>query len=109
MSKNYILEPSYKKIVDFVLTEINNRSYFKVKSIAKWYMTNELGLSEYTMCGALPYSIGNKVGKILRELVSLNIIEKDGRTRYKNLNRGNIRKAVDEQIDKNYHIIKLKK
>ena len=35
MSKSYILDPVYKKIVEFTLSEINNQSYFKVKSITK--------------------------------------------------------------------------
>lgn len=107
MSKSYILDPVYKKIVEFTLSEINNQSYFKVKSITKWYMFNELGLPRYKNAGALLYSISSKISRIVKELVSLNIVKKDGR-RYKNLNRGNIRNAVDEQIDKNYHIINLK-
>ena len=108
-NKSYILDPSYRKIVEFTLNEINNQSYFKVKSIAKWYMVNKLGLPRYKICGALLHSISTKVARIIKELVNLGIVKKDTKTRYRNLNRGNIRNAVDEQIDKNYHIIKLKK
>jgi len=108
MSKSYILDPEYRKIVEFTLNEINNQTYFKVKSITKWYMFNELGLPRYKNGGALLYTISSKISRIVKELVSLNIVEKD-RNRYRNLFRGNIRKAVDEQIDKNYHIINLKR
>lgn len=70
-------------------------------------MFNELGLPRYKNGGALLYTISSKISRIVKELVSLNIVKKDG-TRYRNLYKGNIRNAVDEQIDKNYHIIKLK-
>ena len=109
MSKSYLLDPEYRKIAEFTLNEINNRSYFKIKSITKWYMFNILGLPRYKNGGALLYTISSKVSRIVKELVGLNIVEKDGRTRYRNLFRGTIRKAVDEQIDKNYFILKLKK
>lgn len=107
-NKSYILDPAYRKITEFTLSEINNKTYFKVKSITKWYMFNELGLPRYKNTGALLYTISAKVSRILKELVNLKVIEKDG-TRYRNLYKGNIRNAVDEQIDKNYHIIKLRK
>lgn len=108
MSKSYILDPAYKKIVEFTLKEINNQSYFKVKSITKWYMFNILGLPRYKNGGALLYTISVKVSRIVKELVSLNIVEKDGKTRYRNLFRGTIRKAVDKQMEKNYFTITLK-
>ena len=87
--------------------EINNRAYFKVKSITKYYLLNELNLPAHKSCGGLSYSISNRVSRILKELVNLKVIEKDG-TRYKNLNKGNIKQALEKQMEKCYHIIKLK-
>lgn len=106
--KSYILDPLYREIVEFVLSEINNQSYFRVNTIAKWYMFNELHLPRYKICGALLYSISNKISRIVKELVNLKVVIKDGKTRYRNLNRGNIKKVLEEQISKNDFIIKLK-
>lgn len=100
--KSYILESSYRKLVEFTLNEINNQSYFYVRSITKWYMFNVLKLPRYKNGGTLLQGIIIKVTRIVQELVRLNIVIKDGKLRYKNLFRGNIRNALDEQINKNY-------
>ena len=106
--KSYILEPSYRKLVEFTLNEINNQSYFYVRSITKWYMFNVLKLPRYKNGGTLLQGIIIKVTRIVQELVRLNIVIKDGKLRYKNLFRGNIRNALDEQINKNYFTITSK-
>lgn len=79
-----------------------------MSSISKWYLINELNLPSYKIYGALSYSTIIKVARIVKELVNLNIVKKDGKKRYKNLNKGNIRKALNKQMEKNYFILKLK-
>ena len=98
---SYILNNRKEKLVNFVLTEMNNSTYIRCVSLRRRFI-NDFRLDE-----DLAKSISIKIGLIAKELIALGILERDNK-RYKNLFKGSLFEMLDKKMNENYTIIRFK-
>ena len=104
---SYILNNQNSKLTKFILDDINKCTYFRTTTLSKRYINISLKIKNIE--GTLKRSVSNKVGRIISELNNLNIIIAFSKSTWKNLHKDQLYSVLEEKMEQNYHIIKLKK
>ena len=109
---SYILTNQNSKLIKFILDEINNCTYFNTATLSKQYTHKILKVRFSDIDGELRRSASNRIGRIIRELIELKIIVKHTgsvRSVWKNLYKGKLYAILDERMEQEYFMIKIKK
>ena len=104
MNDSFILKSWNDPLTQFILNFVNDHSFIRIGSLRNQYLEKHIEKNLR--------SIGIFIGKIIKELVSLDLIQawsnsKTNRTYKKKFTR-DIFVELDERMDQMYHIIKLK-
>lgn len=101
---SYILNNQKEKLVLYTLDLINKSTFFRCISIRKQF------IEDFKLDEDLSRSISSKIGKIIKELAELDIVRYYTKSRKtcKNLYKGTLFKNLNEKMDENYTIIRMK-
>ena len=108
---SFILKNRNKDLVKYMLDEINKCTYFRTIVLSKRYV-NVLKLRHIDIQQNIRNSISVRIGKLTNELCDLGLIAKHNeatRPLWRNLYKGNLHTVLNERMEKEYHIIKLKR
>ena len=109
---SYILNNQDTKLVQFILKEINNSTYFKTPNLSKLYINKVLEIKYSNITENIRRSTSIRIGKIIQELKKLGIIKKHSGTAksiWKNLHKNQLYVVLNEKMEQQYLIIKMKK
>lgn len=108
---SFILTNNNPIFINFILDEINKCVYFRTPSISKLYITKVLGIKYKDIEGKLSRGTSNKVGRIVAELVRLEIVVKhrdSKRSVWRNLYQNDLYDTLNKKMEQKYFMIKLK-
>ena len=111
-TSSYILADKNRKLVTFILDEINKCTYFNVPSISKQYIFEILGIKYKDIERTLQRSMSIRVGHITKELLKLGIIvrhRESKRSVWRNLYKDNLHEVLNKKMEQNYFLIKMVK
>lgn len=109
---SYILTNKDSKLTKYVLDKINKYTYFKTATIRNNYLSNSLKDKYNDIQEKIRRSVSNRIGRIVRELNELKIIVKYSgsvRSVWKNLYKDDLYNILDEKMEQNYFMLKIKK
>ena len=109
---SYILTNKYSELTKYTLEEINKYTYFRTATLRNNYLNTSLKNKYNDVQGKLRRSVSNRIGRIVRELSDLKIIVKYTKSEnsvWKNLYKDDLYNILDEKMEQNYFMLKMKK
>ena len=111
-TNSYILTNIKLNLTKLVLDEINKCTYFRTASLSNHIVGKILNIKYAKIEEEYRRSASNKIGRIIKELNKLGIVIKHTgsvRSVWKNLYKGNLYAILDEKMEQNYFMVKMKK
>lgn len=109
---SYILANQDSELIKFILNEIHKCTYFKASTMSTRFCKEILNIKYTDIEESMRRSVSSRIGRIVRELRDLKLIVRhvnSTRGVWKNLYKDTFLSVLNEKMEGEYFIIKLKK